>query len=98
MDAGKAAGVDRLDTRTLCRLSSMETDSPRISAQTLRVLAALLSATSPELSGAEVGRASKLPSGTLYPILIRLEGAGLKVVGRQRTREYWVAHADAFTA
>jgi PadR family transcriptional regulator, regulatory protein PadR len=28
-----------------------------------------------ELSGAEIGRATKLPSGTLYPILSRLEQA-----------------------
>jgi len=29
-----------------------------------------------EISGAEVGRATKLASGTLYPILMRLEEAG----------------------
>ena len=29
-----------------------------------------------ELSGAEIGRFAKLASGTLYPILLRLEEAG----------------------
>ena len=51
-------------------------DEPRITGPTLKVLAALLSSPRDELSGAEIGRASKLASGTLYPILLRLEGAG----------------------
>ncbi len=29
-----------------------------------------------EISGAEVARSTKLASGTIYPILLRLEGAG----------------------
>ena len=51
-------------------------DEPRITGPTLKVLGALLSSPQDELSGAQVGRATKLASGTLYPILLRLEGAG----------------------
>ena len=47
-----------------------------MSAKTLKVLAMLLSASNEELSGADIRRGTKLQSGTLYPILARLEGAG----------------------
>lgn len=53
----------------------MGTDEPRITTQTLKVLAVLMSATQGEVSGAEIGRTTKLASGTLYPILLRLEEA-----------------------
>jgi PadR family transcriptional regulator, regulatory protein PadR len=46
-----------------------------MSAATLKVLNALLSSPRDELSGAEIGRAAKLASGTLYPILLRFEQA-----------------------
>ena len=49
---------------------------PRLTAQNLKVLALLMSRANDELSGAEIGRATKLLSGTLYPILLRLEEAG----------------------
>jgi PadR family transcriptional regulator, regulatory protein PadR len=49
---------------------------PRLTAQTLKVLAILMSHADDELSGAEIGRTTKLASGTLYPILLRLEDAG----------------------
>lgn len=48
----------------------------RMTPQTLRVLAALCEAHRDELSGAEIGRSTKLATGTLYPILMRLERAG----------------------
>lgn len=48
----------------------------RISAPMLKVLGALLSNPRDELSGAEIARMTKLASGTLYPILLRLEEAG----------------------
>jgi len=48
---------------------------PRITLQTLKVLGALLSNTGREVSGAEIGKTAGLASGTLYPILIRLEQA-----------------------
>jgi PadR family transcriptional regulator PadR len=47
-----------------------------MSAQTLKVLSALMCSAQDELSGAEIGRSTKLASGTLYPILLRLEDAG----------------------
>lgn len=53
----------------------MPKNEPRLSAQTLKVLAALLAAKE-ELPGAKVGKQAKLKSGTLYPILWRLEEAG----------------------
>jgi PadR family transcriptional regulator, regulatory protein PadR len=49
---------------------------PRLTAQTLKILGTLMTDKSDGLSGAEIGRATKLPSGTLYPILLRLEQAG----------------------
>lgn len=83
----------------------MGNDEPRMSAQTLKVLVTLLSSTASELSGADVGRASKLPSGTLYPILLRLERAGwlesrweieeAKLLGRPRRRLYRVTGVGA---
>jgi len=73
---------------------------PRLSAQTLKVLGTLMSCPSAELSGAEIGKRTKLASGTLYPILFRLEGVGWlqsrweagnpAVLGRPRRRFYRV--------
>jgi PadR family transcriptional regulator, regulatory protein PadR len=54
----------------------MASDDPRITGPTLKVLGALLASPRDEMSGAEIGRTAKLASGTLYPILLRLEGAG----------------------
>ena len=48
----------------------------RISLQTLRALEAFLEDPADELSGADVQKRSGLASGTLYPILLRLESAG----------------------
>jgi PadR family transcriptional regulator PadR len=48
----------------------------RMSLQTLRALEAFLENPADELSGADVAKRSKLASGTLYPILLRLESAG----------------------
>jgi len=49
---------------------------PRLSTQTLKVLGALTSRPGDDLSGAEIAKRTKLASGTLYPILFRLEEAG----------------------
>ena len=54
----------------------MKTDEPRITGPTLKVLGALMSSPMDELSGSQVARVTKLASGTLYPILMRLECAG----------------------
>jgi DNA-binding PadR family transcriptional regulator len=48
----------------------------RLTAQTFKVLGALLTHSPDAISGAEIGRAATLQSGTLYPILLRLEQAG----------------------
>lgn len=76
----------------------MNSNEPRITGPTIKVLRALLESPKIELSGAEVARATKLASGTLYPILLRLEHAGWleshwesedpKTLGRPRRRFY----------
>src|SRR3954469_4304069 len=47
---------------------------PRMTIPTQRVLEALLADPSSELYGIEIGDAAGLPSGTVHPILARLEG------------------------
>ena len=85
---------------TLGRLTTMgrKDQDVRISLQTLRVLEAFLDHPAESLSGADVQKRSGLASGTLYPILLRLETAGWFVsrwetvdpstVGRPRRRFY----------
>lgn len=51
-------------------------NEPRLTTQTLKVLGVLMANRSEGLSGAEIGRATRLLSGTLYPLLLRLEDAG----------------------
>ena len=78
---------------------------PRMSVQTLKVLGALLSNPRDELSGADIARLTKLASGTLYPILFRLEQAGWlasdwekgnpRDLGRPRRRFYHVTAVGA---
>ena len=53
----------------------MGKDNPRMSAQTIKVLGALLTGTRQELSGSEIAQLVPIASGSLYPILIRLEEA-----------------------
>ncbi len=70
----------------------------RMSLQTLKVLEAFLDNPTAERSGADVQKRSRIASGTLYPILLRLESAGWFVsrweavdpasVGRPRRRLY----------
>jgi PadR family transcriptional regulator PadR len=70
----------------------------RLSLQTLHVLEAFLENPTDQLSGADVQKRSGLASGTLYPILLRLEAAGWfisqwekidpSVAGRPRRRLY----------
>ena len=87
----------------------MGKDQPRITAQTLKVLAVFLSSgKNEELSGAEISRTAKLASGTLYPILFRLEEAGWleshwelddpRKLGRPRRRLYKVTGIGARNA
>lgn len=73
-------------------------DQPRMTAQTLAVLAVFLEDSTTEWHGFELAQRTKLKSGTLYPLLARLEKAGWlgsrmeevdpRVVGRPRRRHY----------
>jgi len=70
----------------------------RMSLQTLRVLELFLESPAEQLSGAEVHQRCGIASGTLYPILLRLESAGWfvsqwesidpSIAGRPRRRLY----------
>jgi PadR family transcriptional regulator PadR len=78
---------------------------PRLTQQTLTVLGAVTSNPARELSGAEIAKASKLSSGTLYPILYRLEEFGWldsrweigdpATLGRPRRRYYRISTEGA---
>lgn len=50
--------------------------APRMTMSTRFVLRALLADPGAELYGVEIGAAAGLPSGTVHPILARLEGLG----------------------
>lgn len=73
--------------------------------QTLKVLMVLMENSRGELSGAEIGKTAKLQTGTLYPILMRLEQAGWlesrweveepQLLGRPRRRFYRVTTLGA---
>lgn len=52
------------------------TAPPRLSFQTLKVLRSFLVAKEPTMAGADIARSTQLRSGTLYPILLRLERCG----------------------
>lgn len=49
---------------------------PRLSFQTIKVLAAFLEAMPDHMSGSDILRVTGLKTGTLYPILARLETHG----------------------
>ena len=76
-----------------------------MSAQTLKVLTALMSTQGREISGSEIAISTKLASGTLYPILFRLEKAGWlnsrwetddpSQLGRPRRRYYQMTAVGA---
>jgi PadR family transcriptional regulator, regulatory protein PadR len=78
----------------------MSKDVPRLTEQTLKALGALVGNPSEELSGAEIAKRTKQQSGTLYPILMRLERAAWlesrwedgdpREMGRPRRRLYRV--------
>jgi DNA-binding PadR family transcriptional regulator len=75
-----------------------QTGNVRMSLQTLKVLELFLENPTEQLSGAELYQRSGIASGTLYPILMRLESAGWFVskwesidpssAGRPRRRLY----------
>jgi DNA-binding PadR family transcriptional regulator len=80
-------------------------NSVRVTPQVLRVLNTIINGDARETSGAAISKETGLPSGTLYPILMRLERAGwLKsqweagdpaVLGRPRRRFYRVTAKGA---
>jgi PadR family transcriptional regulator, regulatory protein PadR len=84
----------------------------RLSQPGLRVLRAFLQAFSDdvraELAGADVMKAARIASGTLYPILLRLERAGVltsrwesespQILGRPRRRFYQLTASGAKVA
>lgn len=49
---------------------------PRMTLPTQLVLRALLAEPTREMYGLQIGQAAELPSGTVHPILARLEGCG----------------------
>ena len=73
-------------------------DAPRLTAATVAVLRALLEEPAREVYGLELCAAAGLPTGTVHPILARLEGMGWlesrwesvdpKAEGRPRRRYY----------
>lgn len=83
----------------------MGANEPRLTHQTIKVLGALVSGHLRELSGADIAKLTKLPSGTLYPILYRLEQFGWvasnweagdpAILGRPRRRYYRVTALGA---
>lgn len=83
----------------------MGTSEPRLTRQTLKVLGTLMSEQMRELSGAEIAKLSQLSSGTLYPILNRLEEFGWldsrweigdpAALGRPRRRYYRITGEGA---
>jgi PadR family transcriptional regulator, regulatory protein PadR len=78
----------------------MSSGGPQVTRQTLAVLATLMDGPQEGLSGAQIARTTNLASGTLYPILARLEQAGWlsskwetgdpHTLGRPRRRFYQV--------
>lgn len=54
----------------------MGSNQPRITTQTFKVLSTFMSSINDEMSGAQIARLTELASGTLYPILLRLEAGG----------------------
>lgn len=54
----------------------MSAKDPRLSHQTLRVLRVLLDDKRPRLAGSDITEQTNILSGTLYPLLMRLEKAG----------------------
>jgi DNA-binding PadR family transcriptional regulator len=83
----------------------MGNSEPRITTQTLSVIGALMTVSDGGISGAEIARTTNLASGSLYPILQRLEDAGWAEsrwetedphkLGRPRRRLYQITGVGA---
>jgi DNA-binding PadR family transcriptional regulator len=75
----------------------------RLTFQTLQVLRALLNDPAGEHYGLEISRESGLPTGSIYPILTRMEVSGLatsaweeidETVAKRRRRRYYRLTSD----
>ena len=80
---------------------------PRLTTSVLKVMAALLADLSAERYGLQLMQDTGLPSGTLYPILVRLERAGWvesrweqadPVAEGRPPRRYYLLTAEGATA
>jgi DNA-binding PadR family transcriptional regulator len=86
----------------------MPSSKTRMTIPTQLVLQALLADPTAELYGVEIGTAAGLPSGTVHPILARLEGLGWlesrwedinpRVAGRPARRYYRLTATGAESA
>lgn len=89
----------------ICRLLTMS-DDVRITLQVLKLLEALVQGGSTDRYGFELSKMTGLKSGTLYPILARLESAGwltsgwesAETTGRPRRRYYRLTGVGAEAA
>jgi DNA-binding PadR family transcriptional regulator len=91
--------MNLISKEALCRFAGM----PRLTLQTQAILAVLLSDAAQPHYGLEMAQAAGLASGTIYPILVRLERAGWvqstledidpKLAGR-RARRYYTLTAE----
>jgi PadR family transcriptional regulator, regulatory protein PadR len=78
---------------------------PRITMNLLKVFRVLLEDPTASHYGTEIGKAARLSGGSLYPLLLRLERAGVLVsdwedvdpseAGRPRRRLYWLTSDGA---
>jgi DNA-binding PadR family transcriptional regulator len=77
-----------------------DSKQPRLTLASLKVLRVFLKNPNQRLAGADIQKLGGVPTGTLYPILLRFEAAGLlkseweeidpKEAGRPRKRFYWL--------
>lgn len=73
----------------------------KISGKSMEILLILASDPDREYSGYEIGKQLSMPSGTLYPLLLKIEQAGLlttkwedgdpKILGRPRRRYHKIS-------
>ena len=78
---------------------------PRLTLASLKVLHVFLENPKQQLAGVDIQKLSGVPTGTLYPIVLRFESAGWleskwedvnpREAGRPRRRFYWLT-ADGF--
>lgn len=79
-------------------MEKLKEEGPRMSLHTLKVLKVMVENSDSDFYGLELVEQTKIKSGTLYPILMRLEGTGWlesdlenidpKVAGRRARRYY----------